>query len=393
VPKPAHKLARYAATTFAVALLAITGCGGHSPAKAGLARAQAYAPRLGANAVESGPLTLLTMPEDGLPPVLAALRAAKRSIKLKIYMLTDHDESAQLVQALVERCKSGLDVEVVLEVRPHLPASAPSCRTNLPSINGQAIATLQAGGVHVRYASPRFKFTHEKSLVIDDEVAWIMTCNFTNSAFTGNREYIVIDRVPSDVAELLRVFHADWDSTPFTPAEGPLVLSPDNSRQRLLGLIDSATKTLSIQVEYLTDPEVVQHLSGRARAGVDVKVMLAFLAPGACPGDGDTNSVETKLLGEAGVTQVEFVKTLKMHAKCLIADGVRAFVGSENLTTTSLDRNREVGIMLNDPVLVGKLAQMAAIDWVMPAPMPNSAAPYVAPVTSASPAVTPVVSP
>jgi cardiolipin synthase len=373
--KSTPSLVRFAATTLVAALLAATGCGGHLPLKAALARAPVHSAGLRADAVESGPLTLLTMPEDGLPPLLAALRAAKRSIKLKIYMLTDHDETSQLVNTLVERAKSGLDVEVVLEVRPYLPASAPSCQSNAPSINMPAIATLQAGGVRVRYASPRFKFTHEKSLVLDDEVAWIMTCNFTNAAFTGNREYIVIDRVPSDVAELLRVFHADWDSTPFTPAEGPLVLSPDNSRQRLLSLIDSATKSLSIQVEYLTDPEVVQHLSDRAHAGVDVKVMLAFLAPGVCPGDGDTNAEETQVLAAAGVTQVQFVRTLKMHAKCLIADGLRAFVGSENLTTTSLDRNREVGIMLNDPVLVGKLAQTAAIDWVKPVPpMPSSQA-------------------
>ena len=51
----------------------------------------------------------------------------------------------------------------------------------------------------------------------------------------------------------------------------------------------------------------------------------------------------------------------------LDADGARAFVGSENLTANSLNNNREVGILLDDAILVGKLASTAAQDWV-PAP-------------------------
>jgi phosphatidylserine/phosphatidylglycerophosphate/cardiolipin synthase-like enzyme len=189
-----------------------------------------------------------------------------------------------------------------------------------------------------------------------------MTMNFTNSAFTANREYVMIDRTPADVAELLKIFACDWNETPYIPGECPVVVSPVNSRSRFLALIDSAQQSLTVQVEYCTDPEVVAHLSARAKAGVDVKVMLAYLEPSPCM-DGDTNALEAKLMADAGVTQVAFMKNIRMHAKCIVADGARAFLGSENLTTTSLDRNREIGILVTDPLLVAKLRDTAAGDW------------------------------
>ncbi|HEV8191196.1 MAG TPA: phospholipase D-like domain-containing protein [Ktedonobacterales bacterium] len=37
-----------------------------------------------------------------------------------------------------------------------------------------------------------------------------------------------------------------------------------------------------------------------------------------------------------------------MHAKLILADGELAFVGSQNFSATSLDQNREVGVVIAD---------------------------------------------
>jgi phosphatidylserine/phosphatidylglycerophosphate/cardiolipin synthase-like enzyme len=70
-----------------------------------------------------------------------------------------------------------------------------------------------------------------------------------------------------------------------------------------------------------------------------------------------------------------------MHAKTIIADSARAYVGSENLTANSLDHNREMGILLTDKALVETIERTALADWAAhlqpQAPEPG---PVVAPV-------------
>jgi phosphatidylserine/phosphatidylglycerophosphate/cardiolipin synthase-like enzyme len=52
-----------------------------------------------------------------------------------------------------------------------------------------------------------------------------------------------------------------------------------------------------------------------------------------------------------------------VHPKDVVVDGKEAFVGSENLSTSSLDRNREVGLLLADPVAVRSLEATFERDW------------------------------
>jgi cardiolipin synthase len=52
-----------------------------------------------------------------------------------------------------------------------------------------------------------------------------------------------------------------------------------------------------------------------------------------------------------------------MHAKLILVDGQRAFVGSQNFSTVSLDANREAGIIVADTAVVTELAGVAQGDW------------------------------
>jgi hypothetical protein len=50
-------------------------------------------------------------------------------------------------------------------------------------------------------------------------------------------------------------------------------------------------------------------------------------------------------------------------------NGERAFIGSQNLSATSLDQNRELGIIVADPVNLSRLTQTFAIDFRAAAPL------------------------
>jgi cardiolipin synthase len=52
-----------------------------------------------------------------------------------------------------------------------------------------------------------------------------------------------------------------------------------------------------------------------------------------------------------------------MHAKLILVDTQRAFVGSENFSSVSLDANREVGVIVGDPAVIAQLASVAQGDW------------------------------
>jgi cardiolipin synthase A/B len=52
-----------------------------------------------------------------------------------------------------------------------------------------------------------------------------------------------------------------------------------------------------------------------------------------------------------------------MHAKLLVVDGTLALTGSENFSATSLDENRELGIIVGDPSAVGVLSHTFGQDW------------------------------
>jgi phosphatidylserine/phosphatidylglycerophosphate/cardiolipin synthase-like enzyme len=61
--------------------------------------------------------------------------------------------------------------------------------------------------------------------------------------------------------------------------------------------------------------------------------------------------------------QVKEDTQLYMHAKIIVADEQKAFVGSENISTTSLDRNRELGVLIADSNVINTLQQTFQQDW------------------------------
>ena len=75
-----------------------------------------------------------------------------------------------------------------------------------------------------------------------------------------------------------------------------------------------------------------------------------------------SEDVMASVLKGLGVT-VKYIPHL--HTKMMIADGVRAYVGSENLSSTSLDHNREVGVVLTDPSSIAPLVATFDKDYAI----------------------------
>jgi phosphatidylserine/phosphatidylglycerophosphate/cardiolipin synthase-like enzyme len=286
--------------------------------------------------------------------VVDAISSARKSVWLEMYLLSD----TKVIHALEDAANHGIDVRVMLEPHPFGGGTSPS----------RTLDQLKAAGIKAQYTDPDFALTHEKGMIIDGNTAYIMTSNFTRSALGGysgssylsNREYDIIDTNANDVQAVIAIFNADWNHTTAQFNDPNLVVSPVNSRNDFNTLINSAHHTLLIEAEEMNDSAIEQALVNAEQRGVHVEVILP--APHGSQSDSNSQGIDT--IKQGGV-QVKEDPKLYMHAKIIVVDGKTAFVGSENISTQSLDRNRELGIIVSDAGVLSTLQSTFQKDWTV----------------------------
>jgi phosphatidylserine/phosphatidylglycerophosphate/cardiolipin synthase-like enzyme len=294
-----------------------------------------------------GVVGLYVLPDDGHEPILTELAAARQSVTLQIYLLTDEE----IFAALKDAADRGVRVRVLLEEDPF----------GGPGTEDETYERLARAGVDVRWSDPEFRFSHVKTFVIDEHVAIVMNLNLTTSAFTQNREFFAITTQAPAVAQAAAIFEADWERSG-AEIGGPLVVSPTNSRTVLLDLIDGATETLDLYAEVVRDGEMVAALIAAEDRGVAVRLIVSPDSE-----EDDQGRFERDLLRQAGA-DVRLAKGLYIHAKMILADEETLFIGSQNLTATSLDDNREIGILITDAHALARASAIFASDFVAAVP-------------------------
>ena len=271
--------------------------------------------------------------------VVSAINAAKTSVHMTMYMLSNSD----VISALISRHKAGVDVKVLLD-------------SSSQTSNGSVYSQLKSAGVGVAWSSTQFTFTHEKCVLIDGKTAWIMTMNLTQSSPDANREYLAIDTTPADVTEAEAIFQGDFAGKPPASVSGPLVVAPINAVTSIVNLIASAKTTIDVEAEELSDYHTADALKAALGRGVKVRVVLSDATQTS---SGQAAVAEVKGAGGKLVT----VSTPYIHAKTLVVDGATAYVGSENFSTGSLQYNRELGVIFSIASEVQKITATISSDF------------------------------
>jgi cardiolipin synthase len=269
--------------------------------------------------------------------LVALIGSAKTSLDVLIYEIDDAD----VIAALVAAKKRGVAVRMVID-------------RNNP---GSAKSTLAAAGVEVHDSSSIFPYAHAKSMLIDKTRSVIMSMNMNSYSINGERNYGAVSSEAGDAEDLSKVFEADFAGTPTSVELGcsKLLVAPLNARPRILDLITSTKSKLVMSVMYLTDSALLQATLDRAAAGVATRIILAD--PAWIKG----NDATAQKLAAAKIP-VKYMKSLDCHAKLIVSDD-RAFVGSENMSTNSIDANREVGIIVSNPPSVAPIEKQFEADW------------------------------
>lgn len=291
---------------------------------------------------------LLVMPDDGVMAVVSAIQNAKKSIRVKMFLFSE----PRLLKAVIAAHHRGVDIKVMLN-----PA-----RRDGESDNEQTHKKLTEAGIQVKDTNPAFPVSHEKSMVLDDTIAFIKSMNWAPKNFSETRDYAVITKDLEEVAEVIEGFEADWKRIDFKIApEAKLIWCRGNARERISRFIDETKKYLYLQNERYQDVTIIEHLIKARRRGV--KVHLMSLPPHALKGKKLLEGVGgLRMMEDVGI-KIHKLKGLHLHAKMLLADGKRAIVGSMNITPGSFDDRRELAIEVYDGHIIKRLEKIFKGDW------------------------------
>lgn len=292
--------------------------------------------------------SLIVLPDDTAKPMLDAVGSAKKSIRVKIFALSD----STILEALINAHKRGVIVRVMLN-----PARKSG---EIQNIGSRTV--LRRARIDVLDSNPEFDVTHEKSMVIDDRKALVGSLNWEPENFERTRDFAVMTTEPPEVAEIIRCFEADWSRQQFiSPVSSSLIWCPGMGRRQIAQFIDGAKHSLFIQNERFQDAIIVEHIVQAQLRGVKVHVMTrpshSLRPEQLVDGVGDL-----RIMQDVGI-KLRKIKHLKLHAKLLLADGSRAIVGSINLTTGSFDRRRELAIQVGDGDILSRLCDVLHEDW------------------------------
>jgi cardiolipin synthase A/B len=334
-------------------------------------------PVVGGNAVD-----LLLNGEEIFPAMLEAIRNARTTINYAQYYYEDGPVARDMAEALAERCRAGVGVNVLLDSFGSLGMPA------------EYVELMKRSGCHVEWFRPLRPLpwsrsshrNHRRILVIDGRIGFTGGSGVSRKWMGNGRvEHHWRDtdvRVRGPVVEWLQgAFAENWLEATSIVLGGeayfprPLAAQGDVHAQvvrsspvggsfamytMFLLAVASAQRSISLTNPYFVpDERMEQALLEAVQRGVRVTVLV--------PGAIDHNLVRQASRGKfgkmlkAGVAIYEYRPAL-LHAKTMVIDGVWATVGSTNLDNRSFASNDELNVVIYSRSVARRLEQVFADD-------------------------------
>ena len=125
--------------------------------------------------------------------VLQTIGSAQHSIQMLAYAF----QAPDIVQALIDAQKRGVEVRIVVDKKRNLGKSSKAAM-DLVVLNGVELRTNE-----------HFHLHHDKTIIVDGHTVETGSFNFAPSAETANSENVVVIR---DMPEVSRQYIAHWQS-------------------------------------------------------------------------------------------------------------------------------------------------------------------------------------
>ena len=277
-------------------------------------------------------MQVITQPDDGLAPLIKAIKRARKSLDVVIFRF----DLAEVEDALADAVERGVVVRALI---------AHTNRGGEKKLRKLEDRLLKAGATLSRTAEDMVRY-HGKVVVVDHRKAFVLGFNFTSLDVHKSRSFGLSTVNRKIVAALTRVIDADHTRMPPVISSSRLVVSPENARQQLMDFIEKARRELLIYDASVTDDQVIALLIKRAAAGVRVRIL---------------GSLEKKWKDPS--IRVKPLRGLRLHGRAIVRDRKSAFVGSQSLRKLELDKRREVGMITKDRRAAARIAAVFDTDW------------------------------
>ena len=175
---------------------------------------------------EATRMQLITQPDDGVAPLIKAIKRAKKTVDIVIFRF-DIEAIEEALTAAVER---GVAVRALIA---HTNRGGESKLRKLES------RLLKAGVTLSRTADDMVRY-HGKLLVIDGRRAFVLGFNYTHQDIEKSRSFGLVTRNPKIVRDIMKVIDADHNRVDLKITSSRVVVSPENARERLAAFIGRA---------------------------------------------------------------------------------------------------------------------------------------------------------
>lgn len=329
----------------------------------------------GTRPTEHNRVELLHNGSNAFTALITALQRANRSIHMEYYIFRDDRIGRTIAEILVRKARAGVEVRVIYDA----VGSWRMSRRMLRRMRGAGIRTAAFEPVRFPWFTTRVTHrNHRKIVVTDGKVAFLGGINIAKYYLDGDYmgkwrdEHL---RVEGDaVADLQRLFIADWAHACGERLDSSLYIAPHGIRQRLpiqlawagegpsrmtiaeafAAAIVRAHRTVRISSPYFLPPAMLlDALRLASRGGVRVQVMVPTCSDSPFTDLVSDTYIEDLL--DAGVELYRYDNGF-LHAKLLIVDEHTASVGTANMDYRSLLDNLEVTAFIRDRGVVRSLA-------------------------------------
>ena len=273
--------------------------------------------------------------KDLLNKITEHILNAKKEVLLETYMLTEK----RIQEALIKAHKKWVNIKVILEKDPYLAYN----------INNKAYEKLFKEWIDIKWSNKsNYWFNHSKILLIDN-LSIISTGNFSYSTFTKNRDFFIFT-TDAKIYEKLKInFYNDYNWIKINIYDNNLIFSPNNSRIKFEKLFLWAEKSIKMYFQYLKDDDLVNLLT---KIKQEKNINITIIIPNTA--SDDENIIKLKKIW----VNIQKLAKYKMHAKAILIDNKYLFIWSINFSTYSIDRNREVWILIKNSKIINNFLKL-----------------------------------